>query len=67
MNGKDIFLGLQYVGEDLIELAEYGRFPSGGAKKAGTGRLKRSLTVAAVIALMPVSYTHLTLPTKALV
>ena len=52
MKGKDIFLGLQYVGEDLIELAEYGRFPSGGAKKAGTGRLKRSLTVAAIIALM---------------
>ena len=55
MNGKDIFLGLQYVGEDLIELAEYGQFPSGAAKpagKAGTGTLKRHLTVAAIIALM---------------
>ena len=55
MNGKDILLGLKYVGDDLIEKAEYGQFPSGAAKpaeKAGTGRLKRSLTVAAVIALM---------------
>ena len=26
MNGKDIFLGLKYVGDDLIEKAEYGRF-----------------------------------------
>ena len=23
MNGKDSFLGLKYVGDDLIELAEY--------------------------------------------
>ena len=52
MNGKDIFLGLQYVGDDLIALAEYGQFPSGAAKHAGTGRLRRSLTVAAIIALM---------------
>ena len=26
MNGKDIFLGLKYVGDDLIEKAEYGQF-----------------------------------------
>ena len=28
MNGKDIFLGLKYVGDDLIEKAEYGQFPT---------------------------------------
>lgn len=28
MNGKDIFLGLKYIGEDLIENAETGEFPT---------------------------------------
>ena len=28
MNGKDIFWGLKYVGDDLIEKAEYGQFPA---------------------------------------
>lgn len=45
MNGKDIFLGLKYVGEDLVEEAEYGTFP---VKK----NFRRSLLVAALIALM---------------
>ena len=28
MNGKDLFLGLKYVGEDLIDEAENQPFPS---------------------------------------
>lgn len=28
MNGKDIFLGLKYVGSDLIEKAEFSEFSS---------------------------------------
>ena len=53
MNGKDIFLGLKYVGEDLIEKAEYGQFPT----KAETGRttrlsLRRPFLLAAVIAML---------------
>ena len=44
MNGQDIFLGLEYIDEELIEEAEFGRFP-----KVRT--LRRPLQVAAVIAL----------------
>lgn len=44
MNGKDIFLGLKYVGEDLIQEAEYGQFHR-------RGRLKKPLLIAALIAL----------------
>ncbi|MGN0593120.1 MAG: hypothetical protein ACI4JQ_07730, partial [Ruminococcus sp.] len=58
MNGKDIFLGLKYVGEDLIEMAEYGQFPSSAVKTAGkeskvsgTGKMRRMLLAAAIIAL----------------
>lgn len=58
MNGKDIFLGLKYVGEDLIEMAEYGQFPSHGTetsenekKSSGRRSHKRPLLIAAVIAL----------------
>lgn len=53
MNGKDIFLGLKYVGEDLIEEAEYGTFQSqAGKKEQGTKRLlRRPLLVAAIVAL----------------
>lgn len=47
MNGKDIFLGLQYIGEDLVEKGERGRFPV----KSSRG-LRRPLVLAAVIALM---------------
>ena len=28
MNGKDVFLGLKYIGDDLIEKAEYGECPT---------------------------------------
>ena len=56
MNGKDIFLGLKYVGDDLIEKAEYGEFP---AKEERTEekvitrkRIRRPLQVAAIIAMM---------------
>ena len=57
MNGKDIFLGLKFVGDDLIEKAEYGSFSaktsSDEKKTAGTRRtLRRSLLIAAVIVAM---------------
>lgn len=45
MKGKDIFLGLKYVGDDLVEEAEYGEFP---ARKS----IRSPLLVAALIALM---------------
>ena len=53
MNGKDIFLGLKYVGEDLLEKAEYGQFPT----KAEAGKttrlsLRRPFLLAAVIAML---------------
>ena len=46
MNGKDIFLGLRYIDEELIEEAEFGTFP---ARKVRTFR--RPMLIAAVIAL----------------
>ena len=56
MNGKDIFLGLKYVGDDLIEKAEYGEFPTKAEKtekKANTRKLiRRPFLVAAIIAMM---------------
>lgn len=53
MNGKDIFLGLKYVGDDLIEKAEYGRFPKQVETKTSTRRrFRSSLLLAAVIAMM---------------
>ena len=53
MNGKDIFLGLKYVGEDLIEEAEYGAFPASKQKSGGTTHgIRRPLLVAALIAMM---------------
>lgn len=56
MNGKDVFLGLKYIGEDLINEAEYGHFPertgSTAEKKAARMGLRRPLLIAAVIALM---------------
>ena len=33
MNGKDIFLGLKYVGDDLIEKAEYDTFQKSKVKR----------------------------------
>ena len=55
MNGKDIFLGLKYIGEDLIEEAEYGQFSKESLqlveKKQQKRLSRRFLLVAAVIAM----------------
>lgn len=48
MNGKDIFLGLRYVGDDLIEQAEYESFSQKERKRK---TIRRPLLIAAVIAL----------------
>lgn len=47
MNGKDIFLGLKYVGADLIEQAEYGTFSESRRR-----RPVRPLLIAALVALL---------------
>ena len=54
MNGKDIFLGLKYVGEDLIQEAEYGSFSAKHEKRKASAKrvLKRPLLIAAIIGLM---------------
>lgn len=56
MNGKDIFLGLNYVGNDLIEKAEYGQFSTKAEKtekNVNTRRLiRRPFLIAAIIAMM---------------
>lgn len=53
MNGKDIFLGLKYVGDDLIEKAEYGQFPTQAEKTEKKHRtIRRPLLIAAIIAMM---------------
>ena len=53
MNGKDIFLGLKYVGEDLIQEAEYGAFSDQTEKKSkGRRLLHKPLLIAALIGLM---------------
>ena len=49
MNGKDIFLGLRYVDEDLIEEAEFGTFP---ARKTISFRRALLVAVAAALALL---------------
>ena len=53
MNGKDIFRGLQYIGDDLIENAETGQF---SAQNQGSGKtrrpIRRPLLIAALIALL---------------
>ena len=49
MNGKDIFLGLRYVDEDLIEEAEFGTFP---VRKAISFRRALLVAVAAALALL---------------
>lgn len=51
MNGKDIFLGLKYVGEDLIAEAETAQFPAQVQPKKRPGRLRSPLLAAALIAL----------------
>ena len=53
MKGKDILMGLQYVGSDLIDLAEYGQFPAGGEKEEKPRRkIHRPFLLAALIALL---------------
>ena len=54
MNGKDIFLGLKYVGEDLIQEAEYGSFSAKSEKKSASAKrvLKKPVLIAALIGLM---------------
>lgn len=55
MNGKDIFLGLKYVGDDLIEKAEYGQFPATAERTATQKKrtsVRRPFLVAAIIAMM---------------
>lgn len=54
MNGKDIFLGLKYVGDDLIEKAEYGQFPTKVEKTTTQKKrmsIRRPFLIAAIIAL----------------
>lgn len=54
MNGKDIFLGLQYIGGDLVENAEHGQFSTTAAKQEArsTRALRRPLLIAATIGAM---------------
>lgn len=52
MNGKDLFLGLKYVGEDLIDEAENQPFPSRGIEEKTHRKKPRPLLIAALIALM---------------
>ena len=52
MNGKEILLGLKYVGEDLIDEAENGQFPVQANQKNTHRKIRRPLLIAALIALM---------------
>ena len=52
MNGKDIFLGLKYVGEDLIEEAETSQLSVQANQKNTHRKIRRPLLIAALIALM---------------
>ncbi len=52
MNGKDLFLGLKYVGEDLIDEAENQPFPSRAVRAEAPRKRRRPLLIAALIALM---------------
>lgn len=47
MNGKDIFKGLRYIDDDIIEEAEFGMFPA----KTSHRTIRRPILVAAIIAL----------------
>lgn len=47
MNGKDVFLGLKYVGADLIEQAEFGAFSEEKHRRPA-----RPLLIAALVALL---------------
>ena len=53
MNGKDIFMGLKYIGDDLVEEAETFDFRLSAHQKETAHRpIHRPLLVAALIALM---------------
>lgn len=53
MNGMDLMLGLNDIGDDLIEKAEYGLFPASGEPRERVhGRIRRPFLLAALIALM---------------
>lgn len=53
MKGKDILQGLEYIGDDLIENAEFGQFPSEEQETRKPRRpIRRPLLVAALIALL---------------
>lgn len=53
MNGKALFMGLEYVGVDLIEEAEFGQFHVRGEKlEKRPRRISRPLLLAALIALL---------------
>ena len=47
MNGKDIFVGLKYIGSDLVQEAECDAFPT-----AQKRRPRRMLLIAALVAMM---------------
>lgn len=50
MNGKDLLRGLQYIGDDLVEAGEFGRFPAVAREKT-SHRPRRPWLVAALILL----------------
>ena len=50
MNGKDLLRGLQYIGDDLVEVGEFGRFPAVAREKT-SHRPRRPWLVAALILL----------------
>lgn len=52
MNGKDIFLGLEYVGDDLIEKAEFSAFQKNQIKKLGKKKLLLLLAAVLVMGTM---------------
>ncbi len=52
MNGKDIFLGLKYVGDDLIEKAEFGEFQKSNVKTFGKKKLLLLLAAVLVMGTM---------------
>lgn len=50
MNGKDIFVGLKYIGADLVQEAECDAFPA--QETARPRRPRRMLLIAALVAMM---------------
>lgn len=52
MNGKDILQGLEYIGDDLIENAEFGTFQEKQARFSGRTKLLFVLAATLIIATM---------------